>query len=368
MKEKTKIPLTMCALLLMTTIMAGCIDTNIQNWQRSSANPVVMGNGDTILHVNDPCVIFDNGEYQMWFGFVGSDVTYASIGYTESDDGKSWSPVSIVFTPNIGDAWDDQTTEIPSVLKDETETNPQKVYKMWYGGSNATNPTLTKIGYAYSHDGISWTRLPADESPYGKEGLVMVSENSGPGDYAVVAEPSVILKDGMFHMWYSSWGENALVISYATSADGINWAKHPSNPVLRHTPFSWESGGLGLDGTVAQPTVLWDSDNSSYMMWYGSFNNAGTLTYTGIGFASSKDGVNWTKLDKPALRPNYSKGEELGIGTGPFVLLKDNIYHMWYGSVDSSFNRVISYATMNPSELLVRYLKDRMDLLQKQKT
>lgn len=345
-------------IILMTTILlcysSGC-SSNVkplkispsQNWRRSSANPIVNGNGNDILQLSDPCVIFDNGKYRMWFGFVGADRSYASIGYSESNDGISWSDAYEVFKPNTTGSWDEQTTEIPFVLKDQTETNPQKRYKMWYGGSNATDPNLTKIGYAYSHDGISWTRLHSSESPHKKDGLVMIPENKSPGDYAVVAEPSVLLKDGTFHMWYSSWDGNALVISYAFSSDGINWTKHYNNPVLRHTPDSWESGGLGIDGTVAQPTVLWNDRTSCYMMWYGSFDNRGMLTYTGIGFASSKDGVTWTKLENPVLIPNSGKGEENGIGTGPFVLLKDNVCYMWYGSVDSSFDRVINYATMS---------------------
>lgn len=322
----------------------------VQDWIRNSNNPVVKVKTGTIRHISDPCVIYDNGMYRMWFGCVGADTSYASIGYAESENGASWSVTpNPIFKPNTKGSWDEKTVEIPSVVRDETEADPQKRYKMWYGGSDSKNPNLTKIGYAYSPDGLSWTRLPADESPYGQTGLVIVPGNKSPGDYAVVAEPSVLLRDGVFHNWYSSWDGEALVISYAFSKDGIHWTKHKNNPVLRHTPGSWESGGLGLDGTVAQPTVLWNPASALYIMWYGAFDNRGKLTYSGLGCATSKDGVTWQKLDEPVLIANNSKGEETGIGTGPFVLYHSNVYHMWYGSVDSGFNRVINYATMDAS-------------------
>lgn len=318
-----------------------------QQWHRNNANPIIAGNGSSILQQSDPCVIYDNQKYRMWFSSVGSNAEYALVGYAESNDGDTWSVPKIVFQPNTRGSWDDQTTEIPSIIKD-ADTDPHKLYKMWYGGSNKKHPNLTKIGYAYSPDGISWTRLPAEESPYGQEGLVMIPDNKKPGDYAVVAEPSVVKKDGIFNMWYSSWDGDALVISYATSSDGIHWNKSSRNPVLRHTKKSWEAGGLGLEGTVAQPAVIWDNKESLFKMWYGSFDKTNKQTYTGIGYAVSKDGISWTKEHHPAFTPLHRrKGEKIGISTGPCVLLNDDIFYLWYAGVDAHYKRVINYATMH---------------------
>lgn len=324
-----------------------------QRWQRNNTNPIITGNGSSILQQSDPCVIYDNGKYRMWFSSVGSNPGYASVGYAESNDGHEWSISRIVFQPNSPGSWDDQTTEIPSIIKDNEEPDPRKRYKMWYGGSNKRNPNLTKIGYVYSADGISWIRLPAEDSPYGKEGLVMIPSNKSPGDYAVVAEPSVVKKDGIFNMWYSSWDGDALVISYATSSDGIDWTKFFGNPVLRHTKKTWEAGGLGLEGTVAQPTVIWDDKESLYKMWYGSFDRTDMQTYTAIGYAFSKDGISWTKLPQPVFtHPRNSKGEKIGISTGPCVLLKDDIFYLWYAGVDIHYKRVINYAIMHREDNL----------------
>ncbi len=300
-------------------------------WIRNSQNPIIKGNGNTILQQADPSVIYDNNRFQIWFSSVGKDNGYATIGYSESFDGFTWSSPIIVFKPSTKGSWDDQTTEIPSVIKDDTESNPEKRCKMWYGESNRRHPNLTKIGFAFSSDGKNWTRLSKSESPYKKEGLVMIPENKNPGDYAVVAEPSVIKKDGKFKMWYSAWDGDALVISYATSFDGIYWIKYSNNPVLRYTKEYWEANGLGLEGTVAQPTVLWDARISRYRMWYGAFDKSQNQTYAGIGYAESRDGKTWQKKANPVFNPSTSSpGEEIGISTGPSVILVDKMLHLYY--------------------------------------
>lgn len=319
-----------------------------QSWIPDAANPVLIGDALEIHHLSDPSVIRDGSVYRMWFGFVGKDESVAKIGYAISADGATWTlHPSAVLSPASTGHWDDLTTEIPSVIIDVDEPDESKRYKMWYGGSSTDAPNLTKIGYATSPDGVSWTRLEASASPFGQEGLVMTPSNALPGDFAIVAEPSVIKRGGRFEMWYSSWDGDALVISHATSPDGIAWTKNERNPVLRHTPEAWEAGGLGVAGTVAQPTVAWDG--ARYLMWYGSFDDRGLLTYTGIGFASSLDGVVWTKSPRPVLVPlAQAPGEQVGIGTGPTVLLDDGTLHIWYGSVDEGFRRVINHRTSEP--------------------
>ncbi len=118
--------------------------------------------------------------------------------------------------------------------------------------------------------------------------------------------------------------------------------------MLRHGKKSWEAGGLGLDGTVAQPTVIWDNKESLYKMWYGSFDKTDMQTYTAVGYAVSKDGINWTKNIHPVFTTlRSSKGEKIGISTGPCVLLKDDVFYLWYAGVDSHYKRVINYATMH---------------------
>ena len=47
-----------------------------------------------------------------------------------------------------------------------------------------------------------------------------------------VGHPSVILDNGIYHMWYTGSGG----IGYATLEDGIHWTEYDNNPVLNLGP------------------------------------------------------------------------------------------------------------------------------------
>ena len=348
----------LCAIsILVIPACAGVGDESAQQpWKRDAKNPVVKPNGTTIHAIGDSVIIHDKGMFRMWFGCVGKDPGYASIGYCESKDGTSWSAPKVVFKPNTKGSWDDQLVEVPAVLKDAGEPDPAKRYKMWYGGADKKHPNLHKLGLAYSADGISWKRLPAKQSPFKKAGLVMQAGNKKAGDNAVTVEATVVKIKGIYHLWYNSWGFNAVVVSYATSADGVSWTKYKGNPVLKPTPNSWDSlplrGDPSSKGAVAQPTVVWDEKNSLFKMWYGSWDGSRFLTYSGIGYAVSKDGKTWKKTEKRVLLPNRKMpGEEIGLSSGPCVLLHEGVYHLWYPSADKRAMRVICHATMTVKDL-----------------
>ena len=47
-----------------------------QNWMRDASNPVVTGNGTTILQMSDPVVIYDNGSLIMPFQVIYNHCFY----------------------------------------------------------------------------------------------------------------------------------------------------------------------------------------------------------------------------------------------------------------------------------------------------
>ena len=286
----------------------------------------------------------------MWAGCVESNVSYASVCYSESSDGTNWSTPVIVFSPsNAIGAWDNSKTEIPTVIKDTTESDTLKRYKMWYGGADSLAPNVVdSIGYAYSHDGINWTRLPAAQSPFGRAGLVFEPGFTN-GDAGVVSDPTALKVGSTYHLWYNSFGSgDSLYISHATSLDGVNWIRDVSNPVL--SPGEpWENYGTGMiSADVSHPSVRWNG--SQFQMWYGSFDSTLFVRYDGIGYATSPDGTNWTKdVNNPVFIPDLTKtGEQIGISSGPGVVLAGNIYHLFYCAIDSSATRNILHATSSP--------------------
>ena len=87
--------------------------------------------------------------------------------------------------------------------------------------------------------------------------------------------------NGKYWLYYNGRKIATSGIGLATSTDGINFTKHPNNPLLTPTPDTWEADGL------------WKMDvlrfsSSDYRMWYGAHGGK-------IGYATSTDGVNWTK-------------------------------------------------------------------------
>jgi predicted GH43/DUF377 family glycosyl hydrolase len=317
------------------------------NFIRDPMNPVLTGVSTTITNICDPSVLFDNGMFRMWAGCIESDVNYASICYSESSDGTSWTTPIIVFTPsNLSGAWDNTKTEIPTVIKDSTETEPLKRYKMWYGGADSLAPNVVdSMGYAYSPDGINWTRLPAAQSPFGQDGLVFEPGIIN-GDAGVVSDPTALKVGSTYHIWYNSFGGgDSLYISHATSPDGINWSRDPANPVLSPTEI-WEGQGTGtISADVSHPTVMWDG--FQYKMWYGSFDSTIFVRYDGLGYATSPDGTIWTKdAANPIFTPDLNKpGEQIGISSGPNVLLVGSTYQLFYCAINDTAIRNILHAS-----------------------
>jgi len=115
-----------------------------------------------------------------------------------------------------------------------------------------------------------------------------------------------------------------------------NWTKDSTNnPVLTPGP-----AGAWDEGFAAVPSVIFDG--STYHLWYGAYNGV-TTRWDGIGYATSNDGISWTKYDDPATtNPPYSQSDPVltpgpgnydNIGAGlPSVLKLGAEYHMWYAS------------------------------------
>ena len=118
-------------------------------------------------------------------------------------------------------------------------------------------------------------------------------------------------------MWYSatSNGNPPAHTGYATSTNsGITWEKRP-DPVL--------SPSLPWDGQASfRPYVIFSQ--SEYKMWYTGLNSG---QYR-IGFATSPNGVNWTKRANPVLDADGSGWNANGVqhpsviedGTGGFKM------------------------------------------------
>jgi predicted GH43/DUF377 family glycosyl hydrolase len=165
-------------------------------------------------------------------------------------------------------------------------------YMMWYSGESVFN--TDGIGFANSTDGVSWKR-------YSRNPVLQVGAGIGVWDEGKVKDPWVLRENGTYKMWYTGllfmqYQKVVIVaeqIGYATSPDGKNWTKYAGNPVVAYGP----TGSLN-DKWVYRPVVL--HTKSSYVMYYSFLSQTGTY---GVGMATSKDGISWTKLG-PITMPN----------------------------------------------------------------
>jgi uncharacterized repeat protein (TIGR01451 family) len=143
----------------------------------------------------------------------------------------------------------------------------------------------------------------------------------------------VVLKEGdSYKMWYTGDdGSNPSQVGLATSADGIIWTKEAANPVL--TPGA--SGAWDAEG-VTGPSVIFEG--GLYKMWYSGYDSDGVAR---IGYATSSDGVAWTKSgDNPVLDVGASGSWEDEDVLGPTVIKEGGSYHMWYRGYDGLTARI----------------------------
>ena len=109
---------------------------------------------------------------------------------------------------------------------------------------------------------------------------------------------SVLRESSRFRMWYTCrthrhGKENAVVVGYAESADGISWEK-PSLGIVDHegstaTNLVLDMGPAGSGGVCVLHTP-WDIPDRRYRMLYKTIEEGG-----GLKVAFSGDGLHWQK-------------------------------------------------------------------------
>ena len=181
-------------------------------WTKYAGNPVLGGGpaGSFDEYSLDPgSVVIAEGAYRMWYAAMDQPCGHSAIGYAESFDKVSWTrhPTPVVDSgSDLYSDWDYRGVWGPSVVYDGSG------YQMWYSGAG---PGWGSIGYAWSTDGIVWSKYPDNPVINGDP----VGGTSDP----------VVVFDGLtYHMWYEVdvWeGWDVLDryphgISYATS-DGL---------------------------------------------------------------------------------------------------------------------------------------------------
>ena len=244
-------------------------------WKKFEGNPVV-GNELTGTCF-EPFMFPDNDGLRMYFSWRARK----SLAVTVSQDGINWGPLRIILEPKEESGWEDD-------LNRSTVVRVGTTYHMWYTGQARGH---SSIGYATSSDGYNFERE--------NNGMpVLISERYW--ENRTVMCPHVIWddKNKVFRMWYSG-GETYEPndIGYATSSDGINWEKHPANPIFTPNPKNkYEKE------RVAACQVMPVDDG--YLMFYVGFEDIDTAR---ICVAKSPDGI--TRWKRSKYNPIIAPGE-----------------------------------------------------------
>ena len=193
----------------------------------------------------------------------------------------------------------------------ENDGRKYMYYTAWMQGKRTRY--YPSLGLAISKDGGStWqkhSKVPmvakTNEDPYGQ------------------AAPYVILDNGTWRMWYSSYRRWEIrnnepwpqyEMRYAESTDGINWQ------LLNKTCIGGEN-----EEAVAIPCVI--KLNSKYLMWY-SYRNQNDKYL--IGYAESNDGTNWDRMDNKVGIGLSKEGWDSEMIEYPHIIKHQNKWYMFY--------------------------------------
>jgi hypothetical protein len=210
-------------------------------------------------------------------------------------------PLSFVFAPP------GLAVREPSVLAvDPSDPSSMGVYLCAVVEASSDAGSSTTITRTRADDGRSFYGTALD--PALGTTLPPVLSATAPWEGSRVTGPSVLRVGSEYYLFYAAAGG----IGLARSADGLNFIKNDTNPVLAPDPtVSWETT------PPSAPSVAQLPDGSFDMMY-----SAGVS----IGEATSLDGITFTRHDAdpdtpeldPVLSPLGSSGAVADGSTGPF--------------------------------------------------
>jgi hypothetical protein len=250
-------------------------------YTKDAANPVVApgapGSWESSLLFGYPRRK-EGGGYEVLY--QGSNaVGTRAIGYASSANGVAWTKHPgnpVLQRSGTVPTWD-QNGLSPGALLHEGEQ-----YTMFFRGMDATNSW--RYGRASSPDEKTWTR-----------GADFVFGPGAAGSWDEFLDIITVSHEGStYKMWYLASDFPGIGrVGYATSTDGVTWARNAANPVLAQgAPGSWDDGGIVGFQLLKRP---WAGD---YLMVYTASDGTGAY---GLGVATSPNGTNWTKNPGPPI-------------------------------------------------------------------
>ena len=271
----------------LAVMMMGCLlltsGAAVAGWQTSFTDQ-----GATFTDPTDyyyPTVVKQGGTYHMWMQAHGG---LDDVWYTSSADGKTgWSaPVQCLVGGSAIAGWNTH----PSVV--DTGTN-FRLYANWSG------PRGIDVAEAPYGDPTNWTQLGSDVITRGAGGEFH-QDSASVHTIAQWYDVHVYQYGGQYEAFIASdfglhYGVSANGITGWTAVNSVTNTSPPPPDTTGPPVFQKGAAGEWDSYTMGKPTVIRLADDE-YCMWYGSGKLGDPKAYAaGIGYATSTDGVNWTR-------------------------------------------------------------------------
>jgi hypothetical protein len=179
-------------------------------------------------HVKDPCLV-QGADGVLHLYYAGHDGSQYKIGLARSfDGGETWEKYASNPVLSAAGGWESTTAAnvaFPTVIYDDQETNSSKKWKLWYyGGQYGAGG----IGYAYSSDGLSWTKYASNP--------VVTLGSGGSWDDTLLLPSGCVRLGSTFYLFYSGSDDLAAPTWSVGMATFTNpessYTKSADNPIL----------------------------------------------------------------------------------------------------------------------------------------
>jgi hypothetical protein len=274
-------------------------------WTDHPSSPVLTL--PTGVEAYGPVVVQKGSTYHAYYTRkAGASET---IDHMTSDDGITWGARDTTILTASGDAarFDKVKVGQPSIIV-EGDT-----LKMWFWGAGAG---VGSIGYAWSTDGMAWTKV---DGPLTNKSVFDIA--AAGGSPVAIATPCVIKDGAGYKMWFARLSVVGSAISYviggATSPDGLAWTVMAGSGAGGAVLEAGAAGKFDSAGAFF-PSVV--KDGSTYRMWYSGQADDSAQ----IGYATSSDGIVWTKVAGTLAHGGMINGQTCS------VMMKDGGYSMYY--------------------------------------
>jgi len=272
-------------------------------------------------HCHKPTpLIIDDDTIRIFFGVRDKDnhtrTTFIDLDVHNISKVKYIHDKPVLDLGKIG-TFDDSGANVSAIVK-----NNDLIYMYYFGWNPSTTVhTRNSIGIAVSRDsGVTFERL--------FDGPILDRNRFEPYYTGAV---DVIQENGKWKMWYTSGTQWKIIkqkpeicyhIKYAESENGIDWYRPDISCILPQDEFE----------ATARPSVIKEDD--IYKMWYSrrfidNFRTDKNKNYR-AGYAESKDGINWKRLDDFAGIDISSEGWDSEAIAYPYVTKHHEKLIMFY--------------------------------------